>query len=67
MKVGTKVVNLENQNGYMVVGYCTLKNPHTREWQPGIIYLQDPAPEVGKREIFVREKEDFIIKFREKT
>lgn len=61
--VGRRYIHTRTGNTYMAVGFCNMKNPETGEWQDAIIYMADPAPMVGKRDIYVREKKSFTEKF----
>lgn len=67
MEVGNVVEhkNKESDSGYshdgiyIIVDFCRMKNPTTREWVDGVIYSN-----IKNCDFFVREKTDFEDKFK---
>lgn len=44
---------------YRIMDFCRMKNPSTREWVDAVIYRN-----VRTYEMYVREKSDFVLKFK---
>lgn len=47
---------------YQIISYGEMKNPHTRNWEKCVIYIQ-----LENRNTYVRNKEEFFNKFKEEN
>lgn len=62
--------NKESESGYphdgkyVVVSFCRMKNSTTRKWEDAVIYRKFQPLEADGGCYFVREKNDFMDKFK---
>lgn len=47
---------------YQILGYGEMKNPHTRDWEKCVVYIQ-----LENRITYVRNREEFFNKFKEEN
>lgn len=47
---------------YQILSYGEMKNPHTRDWEKCVVYIQ-----LENRNTYVRNREEFFNKFKEEN